>query len=236
MLKSQVVLVAGGSGGVGEGIVRILLKANATVIVPSRNEIKLERLQEYCEDVSGGRLHTQLVNISEEGEAFQFQRQLKNKYGQLDMLVASLGGWWQGQSIIDLDLPTWNRMLKNNLTSHFLAVRAFVPLLKPQTGVYVHINGYSADQAYPTAGPVAMAAAAQKSMVLTLSDELADQRLRVYELILGPIMTRNRLKHGQGEDSWYYPEDVGQYIFDLYCKQNDKYQDTIHYLLEKETA
>jgi len=40
-LTGKVALVAGGSGGVGEGIVRQLLTDGATVVVPSRSNEKL---------------------------------------------------------------------------------------------------------------------------------------------------------------------------------------------------
>jgi len=46
--------------------------------------------------------------------------------------------------------------MRDNLTSHFLAMKMVVPSLAPHHGAYVHINGFSADQPYPGA---AMAAA-----------------------------------------------------------------------------
>ena len=45
-LDKAKVVVAGGTGGVGEGIVRAFLKQGAHVVVPSRSESKLEGLRE----------------------------------------------------------------------------------------------------------------------------------------------------------------------------------------------
>ncbi|HEY0132663.1 MAG TPA: NAD(P)-dependent oxidoreductase, partial [Nannocystis sp.] len=43
-LRDKRCLIAGGTGGVGEGIVRAFLNAGATVFVPSRSAAKLDAL------------------------------------------------------------------------------------------------------------------------------------------------------------------------------------------------
>lgn len=229
-LSNKIALVAGGAGGVGEGIVRALLKANAVVVVPSRSETKLARLRAYVADVPTGKLVTATADIST-GEGADAVRDLVRKsHGGLDLVVASLGGWWQGRSLTELDLNTWNTLLTNNLTSHFLAINRFVPLLRPETGVYVHVNGFSAEQAYPNAAPVAMSAAAQKSLVASLAAELEPTGVRVYELILGPIKTRDRLRHGWGKPDWYAPEEIGGYVVRLVTGTDET---LVHRLLSK---
>ena len=229
-LSNKIALVAGGAGGVGEGIVRALLKANAVVVVPSRSETKLTRLRTYVADVSTGKLVTVAENISTEEGADAVRDLVRKSYGALDLVVASLGGWWQGQSLTELDLKTWNTLLTNNLTSHFLAINRFVPLLLPETGVYVHVNGFSAEQAYPKAAPVAMSAAAQKSLVASLAAELEPTGIRVYELILGPIKARDRLRHGWGKPDWYAPEEIGDYLVRLVTGTDET---LVHRLLSK---
>ncbi|CCH57290.1 putative oxidoreductase SSP0419 [Fibrisoma limi BUZ 3] len=213
-LHNKIALVAGGTGGVGEGIVRTLLTEGATVIVPTRTAAKGERLREYVVDVAQDRLVIIEAILSQEDGAQTVAQQVQNRYGHLDILVASLGGWWQGQTLTQLDLKTWNQLLTTNLTSHFLAIRYLVPLLTQQTGVYAHINGFSAEQAYPKAAPVAMAAAAQKSLVMSLKEELNGTGIRVLELILGPISTRDRVRHGWTKPEYYTPTDIGQYLVD----------------------
>lgn len=46
-LSGKIALIAGGTGGVGEGIVRAFLKEGATVVVPSRSSENLEQLRGY---------------------------------------------------------------------------------------------------------------------------------------------------------------------------------------------
>ena len=81
------------------------------------------------------------------------------------------------------------------------------------------------------AGPVAMTTIAQKHLIQTLALEVKGTGIKAHKLILGPVKTRDRLKHGHRQDDWYYPEEIGQYICKLvYETQNDE---LVHYLLSK---
>lgn len=224
------VLVAGGTGGVGEGIVRALLRQGARVVATSRSERKLKGLQEYVADLDIGELVPVVGSLSSEDEANALRDAIYQAVGPLDIVVASLGGWQQGTPITGVAVSTWEQVVRNNLTSHFLAMKAFVPLLDPKEGVYVHINGFSAEQAYAGAGPIAAMAAAQKSLALTLAEELQATGTQVYEFILGPIKTRARLRRGHGQPGWYTAEEIGDYLVGLVEERN---ADVIHRLMEK---
>src|SRR3954447_543682 len=231
-LEGAKVVVAGGAGGVGEGIVRSLLKRGARVLVPSRSAEKLRGLEEYCQGLPG-ELITLTGDLGGEEPARALQSQIYERFRELDVAVASLGGWWQGKPLTSVDMATWDRVLRENLTAHFLALKMLVPLLHPKTGSYVHVNGFSAEQPYPMAGPVAMAAAAQKSMVLTLAEELKPTGIRVYELILGPIRTRHRRHSGEERPDWYSAEEIGDRIADLLARRDEE---VVHRLESKRDA
>lgn len=227
---SKIAVVPGGTGGVGEGIVRALLKNGYTVVVPTRTTSKAEQLQAYVADLGSGRLLTYPGSVSTEESATELKRYLHEEFKQIDLVVASLGGWHQGYPVHEYPFTAWNRILNDNLTAHFLAIKSLVPLLNPEAGFYFHINGFSAEETYPLAGPLAMAAAAQKSLILTLSKELEHTNIRVHELILGPIKTRDRLKHGYGRPEWYAPEEIGELIQGLIHTDP---AERIHYWLSK---
>jgi 3-oxoacyl-[acyl-carrier protein] reductase len=92
------------------------------------------------------------------------------------------------------------------------------PLLRAD-GVYVHVNGMSAEMAWPGAGPIAAMAAAQKSLTQTLAEESAE-RIRVHELILPPVKTRAR--QGRGRPEWPTAEEVGSFIAEILQRGDGK--------------
>lgn len=233
-MDMKTAVVAGGAGGVGEGIVKSLLHNHYTVVVPTRSAYKAERLKEYLSDVKTGELITHTGSVNSEEGADGLKQFLHDRFQQLDLAIASLGGWHQGYPVYAYPLEDWNRILHDNLTAHFLAIKTLVPLLHPQHGLYVHINGFSADEQYPMAGPVSMTAAAQKSLILTLAKELERTGIQVHELILGPMKTRDRLKHGHGQPDWYFPEEIGDYIVKL--QQAERQDKILHYLLSKSSS
>ncbi len=96
LLKDKVAVLAGGTGGVGEGLVRAFLQQEATVIVPSRSELKLEWLKAYVSDVSKGKLVPISGSVNNEENSQKLGDYLMKEYRKIDMAVASLGGWFQG--------------------------------------------------------------------------------------------------------------------------------------------
>ncbi len=232
-LTNKIVLVAGGTGNVGEGIVRAFLEADALVIVPYRNEAKLERLRQYVADVPTGNLLGMFAEMDNLEGVRTLQGDILRRFQHIDIAVASLGGWQQGLPLTSVSMETWDTIVKDNLTAHFLAIKAFIPLLSPQTGVYIHINGQGSELIAPMAAPVAAMAAAQKSMVLTMAQELSRTKIRVYEFILGVMRTRERLSHGHDHEDWYSPIEVGEYITALYEAKIESHTAIEHRMITK---
>ena len=92
-LEGAKIVVAGGTGAVGEGIVRALLKQGASVLVPSRSEERLRDLVAYCRDVATGELLTLVGDLGDEASARALQNRIFERYRELDVAVAALGGW-----------------------------------------------------------------------------------------------------------------------------------------------
>ncbi len=233
-LTNKIAVVLGGTGGVGEGIVKALLEADATVIVPSRSKSNLNNLQEYVSNITTGKLIPFVGSVNTEENASALSNYLHQNYKSIDLVVASLGGWKQGFPLYSYPMNEWTQIMNDALTSHFLAIKTLVPMLNPQTGSYFHINGFGSEEVVPMAGPITAMAAAQKSLILTLATELNRTGMRVYELILGPMMTRDLLKHSVGKPDWYYPKEIGQYIVEQTIQPTQ--HDVIHRLLSKNNA
>lgn len=204
----KTVLIAGGAGGVGEGITRAFTAAGYRVIATSRRQDALDLLRNSLPE-DQQRLFTGLVvDLSDAAASEAAAETVRQSHGTLHGLVTSLGGWWQGRPVQDVPAGVWDKVIRENLLTHVHAVRAFLPLLdKAANPFYFHINGFSAEEVVPGAAPVAMLAAAQKSMALHMAKE--NPWLLVKETILGPVNTRQRLSYSNGRPEWYTPEEIG---------------------------
>lgn len=208
--EHKVVVVAGGTGGVGEGIVKWFADQGATVLIPSRNvDNKKDHLNEYLGD-SAERVHLIQGNISEEDSAEKIREEITAKYGDIDAMVAALGGWWQGTDLVDLKQSVWEHIIDTGLTSHFVVAKTFIPAIK-EGGSYTFIAGFSAYKPYRQAGPIAVAGAGQLMLRKIFSIETEGSDKRINDLILGPINTRKRGPRYQSPN-FLHPEEIGRFV------------------------
>ena len=187
----HVVIVAGGAGEAGGCVVDSLLRAGATVVVPSRSPSRLDALRGRVPVDAPGRLYTAVGDLSDRSSRHEIRGRVRSEVGPVDAVVASLGGWWEGEPLVDVPLHRWNQILTDNLTSHFLTARTFLPdLVGRPNPVYVMLAGIAALDAIPGSGPISVTGAAQTMLLRTLAAEYAATSVRFHELaILTPIAT-----------------------------------------------
>ncbi len=219
VLDKKIAVVAGGTGSVGEGVVRSFLREGAEVVVPCRSEQKRERLQRYTQDVAEQRLHLYPAIVSDPQSVLDFRQAVVDNFPRVDLAVASLGGWYYGYSLHRMSFEDWNRVMHDHLSTHFLFLQAFVSLFhdhQDQSGTYIMVNGGESKLPAPDAGVVSIAAAAQKMMSKVLAEESSGTNIRSYSIsIMNPLKTRDR--GGNILDEWISAEQLGQYLAQLYA-------------------
>jgi NAD(P)-dependent dehydrogenase (short-subunit alcohol dehydrogenase family) len=211
------ILVAGGTGGVGEAIVRALLDAGHHVIVPSRSAARLERLRGDAErSVTGsGALDTLIGEIGTSEGASEIRERIAREFGPLDVLIPSLGGWWEG-ALLDATPSVWDTVMNEMLRTHFVFAHTFVPVLRAQTGGgrYIGIGGGAAYHPVDRSSLISIAGAAQLMLTRALRVEIDDPNIDVLELLIdGPVRTRDS-ENIAGPD-WITADEVGRITLEL---------------------
>ncbi|RPA58659.1 SDR family oxidoreductase [Aerococcus agrisoli] len=205
-LSNSRVVIAGGTGSVGEGIVRAYLKAGAEVIVPSRSEEKIAEFKKVLGDtVPTEKLHLVVATYNTFDSAENFAKEIIDTFGPVDHVVASIGGWWGGKALWDTSEAEWNVFFTEFATSHMALAKAFVPRISAH-GAYQLIIGASAIYPVQGSGIVSMQQAALLMMGKVLQTELGDQR-RIFTHMLGVVNNRNRPGFNK---EWISAENVGE--------------------------
>lgn len=187
-LRGTNVLVPGGTGGVGEGVVRAYLAAGAEVIVATRSEQRAEELRALLGQASGEHLHLIVHGYSTFEAAEDLAEQVVHLRGGIDSVVAPIGGWWAGKKLIDIDQGDWQHAFVDLATAHMAVLRACLPRMTP-AGAYSLVVGTSATSPVPTSGLVSMQQSALLMMQRVIEVELGASR-RVFALVLGQVTTR----------------------------------------------
>ncbi|WP_455382271.1 SDR family NAD(P)-dependent oxidoreductase [Salinispira pacifica] len=228
LLEQKTVVVAGGTGSVGEGLVRAFLEEGATVVVPCRSPAKQERLRQYVEGPGSEQLVCIPGNVGDEGSCAEFWAQVDNRYPTVDMGIACLGGWYYGYSLHRMPIDDWNRVIGDNLTSHFLFMRQCLSRFHARgTGTYVMINGGASQIVAPESGAISIVAAAQQMMTKVIAEEARGTRVRAYSVVaFNPVKTRER--GANVVDAWVTGEDLGRYISRLYLGRGLPTDQVVH--------
>lgn len=204
-LSAHRVVIIGGTGAVGEGIVRAWLQTGAEVILPTRTEGRASQFTSTLGELARSpRLHFVIGDYTTFESAEETAQRITEQFGNVTDVIASIGGWWQGKPLWEITEEEWDRYFVGLTTAHVASVRAWIPRL-PDAGSYQLILGGSATQPVPGASIINMEQAALLMMRQVLAAEVGDQR-RVVAQVLGPVVTRLR-KHIDPE--WVSNEEVG---------------------------
>jgi 3-oxoacyl-[acyl-carrier protein] reductase len=188
-LTGHRVLVPGGTGAVGEGVVRAFLAAGADVIVPTRSEERSSEFRALLGHAVNERLHLVVHDYTSFAGAQDLVEQIVHFRGGLDSVVAPIGGWWQGRTLAEIKEQDWHSAFTALATTHMAVLRAALPQLT-DVGAYTVIVGDSASWPVPGSGLVSMEQAALLMMQRVAAAESGSSR-RVFSLVLGPVTTRH---------------------------------------------
>lgn len=210
-LDEKIVLVLGGAGNIGGNIVRGALRAGATVIATSREVQRFDRLNRFIETGDKTRLMTLVGDVGDEADILRLRDEIMERFGQLDAVIASLGGGMEAQQLVDMSLNVWNEVLHNNLASHFLAAKTFLPLLlERKQGAYLLISGYGGEMSWPRSAPVSIAAAGVISLGRNLAAENTQSGVRIKPMVL--VTGEQLWSQFDGQPGAYRGEDVGDFM------------------------
>lgn len=207
-LKDQLVVIAGGTGAVGEGIVKWELEAGAKVVVLSRTMGKINELKTFLrgEGTSTDNLFFTIGDYTTFEGARDVISRVTADHGPIDHFVASIGGWWMGKKSWEISQQDWDQAYTGLSTAHMAVLRAVIPRLS-EGGSYTFILGFSGVTPIPGSSLVCMRQAGLLMLRSVLSAEIGVSK-RVNSLVLGPVSTRSRGERAHPD--WVTSEQAGQ--------------------------
>lgn len=126
-LTDKVALITGGASGIGAAAARRFAAEGARVIVA---DVQADLGQAVAAEIGGVFLH---LDVAHEPDWRMAASEIHNRHGRLDV-VFNNAGVVCGQSIEDVDLATWNRVIGINLTGVMLGCQTGIRLMKANPG------------------------------------------------------------------------------------------------------
>lgn len=177
-LENKVVLVTGGSRGIGLEIARALLEEKAKVVICGR---KQEGLDAAVKELQGGeRLEAVKAHIGKEEQVDALFEAVTTRFSRLDILVNNVGMNLLTPQVAETEPDLWKKIIDSNLNGTFLCSRKAAAIMKViGRGKIVNISSIAARRVTPGMGIYGVAKAGIEMMGRALAAELATFNIQV---------------------------------------------------------
>ncbi|GAC14518.1 SDR family oxidoreductase [Aliiglaciecola lipolytica] len=194
--QGQVVLVTGGTKGIGFGIAVGFLTAGAEVIVCGRKEP--ETTPQALVNGIPKKAHFIKADVKDTDSTASLFKTIEEKFGRLDVLVNNAGG--SPFALADKASPRFHEsIIKLNLIAPLNVAQQANYILQKNGGTIIFIGSISAMRASPGTAAYGAAKAGILSLVKTLAVEWAP-KVRVVALSPGLVKTESSHLH-YGDDA-----------------------------------
>ncbi len=205
MTVPRIVLIAGGSHGIGRAIAEQFDEAGDRVIAWGRNP---EHLKSLNSD-SRGRIITGVVDVSRPQELKQAVDRVVAAHGHIDVLINAAG--YPKPITTDLAYEEaasrWDELVAVNLTSSFLLTQAAAPHITSPGGRIIFIGSAAAFTGSGRPGGLGYAAAKAglSGLVFALAKEMGPKRITANVVVPGFIAET-------GITAPWPPADVDEFV------------------------
>jgi len=184
-MNKKTIVILGATGGIGEVIVKKLHNEGASLILVSKSEEKLRKLNTELNNK-----HTYYVcDLTNNSEVLHVISQIKKSDNGLSGLINAAGvGIYK--KIEEISNDDWENSFKVNVGGPFFFIRDLLPLLKKTPESFILTIGSGAGT-IPMKGRGAYCSSkfALRGFILSLAEELKDSFPRIYLITLGSTIT-----------------------------------------------
>ncbi|MDO6682940.1 3-oxoacyl-ACP reductase FabG [Oceanobacter sp. 5_MG-2023] len=196
-IKDKVVIVTGGSKGIGKGIAQIFARQGARVMIAARGEEEAQRTVAEIEAEGGIAAFCQ-CDVADWKSVQEMVAATTDIFGKIDILCANAGIFPQTK-LIDLEPDDWDKVMDTNLKSTFLCVKACIPSFEAagKGRVIVTSSITGPITGYPGWSHYGASKAGQLGFLKTAAMELARYNTTMNAVMPGNIMTEGLADLGE---------------------------------------
>ena len=184
-LDGKVVLVTGGTDGLGLALAQRLVAEGASIAICGRDEERLAAAGRSL-TASGGDVLSLRADVEHAGDIARFVDGAVRRWGKIDGIVHNAGRSAAGP-LESNDDAVWEGDLQLKLMGAVRLTRLSLPYLRRSKGAVVYTLAMAAKAPGAASGPSSVSRAAGMALMKSLSKELGPDGIRVNAILIGLI-------------------------------------------------
>jgi short-subunit dehydrogenase len=217
--NENLIVVTGGSKGIGRAVVARFLRAGFPVATCARSVADLAALTTALQaDVPGAQLHTLPADLSQPADCARFAAFVLSLGLPVEVLVNNAGAFVPGRLQDEpADGSQLRQMLAVNLLSAYDVTLPLLPgLIARSRGHIFTICSTASVTAYPNGGSYGIAKHALLGFTRNLREELKTAGVRVTAVLPGPTLTASWEGVDLPRERFVQADDVAEAVFAAY--------------------
>ena len=186
-LKDKVIIVTGGSKGIGHAISHVLVDEGAIPFIVSRNE---KTILETVEEIQkkGGKSSYALAELTDSKQAQEAVKRAISEFGTVHGLVNN-AGVNDGVGLENGDAEAFVNSLQKNLVHYYVMAQACLPYLKENKGSIVNIGSKVSITGQGGTSAYAAACGGRNALTREWAVELLPHSVRVNAVLVAESFT-----------------------------------------------
>ena len=203
--KDKVVVVTGGTDGIGRALVEELIKDGAKVSTCGRNHDKLYRLQT---EFASAALHTMVADVSSENDCRRFIEMTAKIYGGVDVLINNAGISMRAE-LQDASVEVIRKVMDINFFGSVYCTKYALPSVIERKGTIVGVSSIAGYRGLPGRSGYSASKYALQGWLEAIRTELLDSGVNVMWVCPGFTTSniRNAALNKEGEAQGESPLD-----------------------------
>lgn len=173
--QNKVIVITGGSEGIGKAIIEALIPLGAKVATCARNHDKLYQLQM---NYAGSMLHAVACDVSKEQDCKRFIESTIKTFGGIDILINNAGISMRAL-VKDVDLDVMRKVMDINFFGAVYCTKLALPSIIERKGTIVGISSIAGYRGLPGRSAYSASKFALQGWLEALRIELIDSDVNV---------------------------------------------------------
>ena len=218
MDKNQLIVITGGTQGIGRALVERFAAEGFSIATCARNKSRLDSLkQEWRQKFPSVELYSFQADLSQKSEVLQFAQSVKDLSVPVGVLINNAGIFLPGQ-VHNEEEGVLENMINTNLYSAYHLTRRLIPrMIERKSGHIFNICSTASIMPYVNGGSYCISKYALLGFSKVLREEMKEHGVRVSTVLPGATYTASWEGADLPPERMMKPEDVAEIIYQSYA-------------------